>query len=38
MRYEDGWIVEYVWSEWLMPEEADAEYVPPNQIPIMMKN
>ena len=36
MRQEDGWIVKHVWREWLMPEETDAEYVPPNQI-LMMK-
>lgn len=37
MRYEDGWIVEYVWREWLMPEEMYAEYVPPNRILVMMR-
>ena len=36
MRQEDGWILKHVWREWLMPEETDAEYVPPNQI-LMMK-
>ena len=37
MRQEDGWIIKYVCTEWLMPEETDAEYVPPNQILVMMK-
>ena len=25
----------YVWSEWLMPEDTDAEYVPPEQFIVM---
>ena len=29
MRHEDAWIVERVWRDMLMPEETDAEYVPP---------
>ena len=37
MRQEDGWIIKHVWREWLMPEETDAEYVPPNQFLLMMK-
>ena len=37
MRQEDGWIVKHVWREWLMPEETDAEYVPPNQFLVMMR-
>jgi hypothetical protein len=37
MRYEDGWIMEHVWKKWLMPEETDAEYVPPNRILVMVK-
>lgn len=37
MRHEDTWIVEYVWREWLMPEETDAEYVPPKQFLVMQK-
>ena len=35
MRYEDSWIVRHIWREWLMPEETDAEYVPPDQILVM---
>lgn len=31
MRPEDAWIVEHVWREWLMPEAADAKYVPPKR-------
>ena len=31
MQQEDSWIVKHVWREWLMPEETDAEYVPPDQ-------
>ena len=37
MRQKDGWIIKYVWREWLMPEETDAEYVPPSQFLVMMK-
>lgn len=37
MRNEDGWIVEYVWREWLMPEETDAEYVPPKRFLMMQR-
>ena len=37
MRPEDSWIVEYVWREWLMPEETDAEYVPPKRFLLMQK-
>lgn len=37
MKQEDAWIVERIWREWLMPEDADAEYVPPNQILAMMR-
>ena len=35
MQIEDAWILEYVWSEWLMPEDTDAEYVPPEQFIVM---
>lgn len=35
MRQEDGWTVEHIWREWLMPEETDAEYVPPEHIVVM---
>lgn len=35
MRAEDGWIVEQIWREWLMPEETDTEYVPPKQFIVM---
>ena len=34
---EDSRIVEYVWREWLMPEEMDAEYIPPDQFLVMMR-
>lgn len=37
MRQEDGWIVKHVWREWLMPEETDAEYVPPKRFLVMMR-
>ena len=37
MRYEDSWIVEHVWRKWLMPEEIDAEYVPPKRFIVMTK-
>jgi len=37
MKQEDTWIMEYVWQEWLMPEETDAEYVPPSQFLVMMR-
>lgn len=37
MRQEDGWIVETVWREWLMPEGTDAEYVPPERFLLMHK-
>ncbi|MBP3897710.1 MAG: hypothetical protein J6D57_07795 [Mogibacterium sp.] len=37
MRQEDGWIVETVWHEWLMPEGTDAEYVPPERFLLMHK-
>ena len=36
MRQEDGWIIKHVWREWLMPEETDAEYIPPKQFLLMM--
>ena len=38
MRQEDGWIVKHVWREWLMPEETDAVYIPPNRFFVMMRN
>ena len=37
MRQKDGWIIKHVWQEWLMPEETDAEYVPPSQFLLMMR-
>ena len=37
IRYEDGWIIERVWRDMLMPEETDAEYVPPERFLIMTK-
>lgn len=37
MQYEDRWIVEHVWREWLMPEETDDEYIPPNQFLVMLR-
>ena len=37
MRYEDGWILKYVWREWLMPAETKAEYNPPNQFLVMQR-
>ena len=37
MRQEDGWILEHVWRGWLMPEETDAEYVPPKQFLVLKK-
>ena len=37
MRQEDGWIIKHVWREWLMPEETDAEYAPPEQFLMVMK-
>ena len=35
MRQEDGWVLEHIWREWLMPEDTDAEYVPPEHIAVM---
>ena len=35
MGMEDSWIVEYVWRNWLMPEDTDEEYVPPEQFLVM---
>ena len=35
MQMEDAWILKHVWREWLMPEETDAEYVPPKQFLVM---
>ena len=35
MKMEDVWILKHVWREWLMPEETDAEYVPPKQFLVM---
>lgn len=35
MRMEDAWILEPVWRYWLMPEETDAEYVPPGEFVVM---
>jgi hypothetical protein len=37
MKMEDAWIVECVWRKWLMPEDADAEYVPPKQFLVMQR-
>lgn len=37
IRYEDSWIIERVWKDMLMPEETDAEYVPPERFLIMTK-
>ena len=37
MRQEDGWLIKHVWREWLMPEETDAEYVPPERFLMVMK-
>ena len=36
MQYEDCWIVEHVWREWLMSEETDAKYIPPGRFLVMM--
>ena len=38
MRQEDSWVVQHVWREWLMPEETDAEYIPPKQFLLIMRN
>lgn len=38
MQKEDAWIVKHVWRQWLMPEETDAEYVPPNNYVVMGRN
>ena len=35
MQLEDAWILRHVWKEWLMPEGADAEYIPPKQFLVM---
>ena len=35
MRQEDAWVLEHIWRNWLMPEETDAEYVPPKQFLVM---
>ena len=32
MRMEDAWILENIWRYWLMPEDTDAEFVPPKGI------
>ncbi len=37
MRPEDGWIIEHIWKEWLMPEDTEEEYVPPEGFVVMMK-
>ncbi len=37
MRQEDAWIVRYIWREWLMPVETDAEYVPPKSYIVITK-
>ena len=37
MQQEDSWIVKHVWREWLMPEETDAEYVPPDRFLMMLR-
>ena len=37
MGMEDAWIIEYVWREWLMPEDTDAEYVPPESFLVMAR-
>ena len=38
MQMEDAWILKHVWREWLMPEETDAEYVPPKQFLVMERH
>lgn len=35
IRQEDAWVLEYVWREWLMPEDTDAEYIPPDYFLLM---
>ena len=35
MQMEDAWILKHVWRWWLMPEETEAEYVPPKQFLVM---
>ncbi len=37
MRQEDSWIVEHIWRKWLMPEETNANYTPPNRFLVMLK-
>ena len=37
IRYEDGWIIERVWRDMLMPEDSDAKYDPPKSFIVMAK-
>lgn len=37
MREEDARILKHIWREWLMPEETNAEYIPPNQFILMQR-
>ncbi len=38
IRYEDSWVLQHLWREWLMPEETDAEYIPPKQFLVMQRD
>ena len=38
MQPGDAWVLEEIWRWWLMPEETDAEYVPPKQFLVMERN
>ena len=37
MRQEDAWILKHIWREWLMPEDTDAAYVPPESFLVMAR-
>lgn len=35
MQMKDAWILEHIWRCMLMPEDTDAEFIPPKQFLIM---
>ena len=38
MHQEDAWILKGVWREWLMPEDTDAEFIPPKSFVVMARS
>ena len=37
MTMEDAWILEHAWRQWLMPEDTDAAFDPPDEFVVMAR-